>query len=196
MPCPSWRSRPMGPPAAPRLGGRRPRRRLFFPPPPEGCRGPAFIFLFILTCLPGLIVSSSPRLRHAVGVGGYALTNGRAHRTTELLSRTYSNRLGALELCAKGQPGSVAVGNILMLPMKASAAQGGNVHSFAHPDITRVIHQARLRRARSSRGPKQGPFPRARALPPCGGTTASRLDSPAGRCLDLWPHPRAWRQSR
>src|SRR6266478_2263186 len=134
MPCPSWRSRPMGPPAGPRLGGRRPRRRLFFPPPPEGCRGPAFIFLFILTWLPGLIVSSSPRLRHAVGVGGYALTNGRAQQTTELLSRTYSNCLGALELCAKGQPGSVAVGNILMLPMKASAAQGGNVRSFAQAE--------------------------------------------------------------
>src|SRR5712671_3074990 len=136
MPCPCWRSRPIGPPEppGPLLGGRRPRRRLFFPPPPEGCRGPAFMCLFILTWLPGLIVSSSPRLRHAVGVGGYALTTGRtSHKPLNCHRERCSNQLGALELCAKGQPRSVAVGNILMLLMKASAAQGGNVHSFAHP---------------------------------------------------------------
>src|SRR5258706_8909805 len=140
MPCPCWRSRPIGPPdpPGPLLGGRRPRRRLFFPPPPEGCRDPAFMFLFILTWLPGLIVSSSPRLRHAVGVGGYALTNGRtSHKPLNCYRERCSNQLGALELCAKGQPRSMAVGNILMLLMKASPAQGGNVHSFAHPGITK-----------------------------------------------------------
>src|SRR5882762_5293351 len=143
MPCPCWRSRPIGPPLppGPRLGGRRPRRRLFFPPPPEGCRGPAFMFLFILTWLPGLIVSSSPRLRHAVGVGGYALTAGRtSHKPLNCHRERCSNQLGALELCAKGQPRSVAVGNILMLLMKASAAQGGNVHSFAHPCHYQRVH--------------------------------------------------------
>ena len=125
----------MGPPAAPRLGGRRPRRRLCFPPPPEGCRGPAFIFLFILTWLPGLIVSSSPRLAHAVGAGCCASSNDKAHaKTLGCYRERYSNRLGALELCAKGQPRSVAVGNILMLPTKASDAQGGNIHSFAQTE--------------------------------------------------------------
>src|SRR5260370_42075394 len=102
MPCPCWRSRPIGPPEppGPLLGGRRPRRRLFFPPPPEGGRGPAFIFLFILTWLPGLIVSSSPRLRHAVGVGGYALTNGRAQTKHRISIEKYSNCLCSLD-CAR-----------------------------------------------------------------------------------------------
>jgi len=45
-----------------------------------------------------------------------------------------------LESCfgANGQPGSRAIGNILMLLMKWPTAQGGNALSFPHLGITKV----------------------------------------------------------
>src|SRR6202790_4299189 len=39
---------------------------------------------------------------------------------------------------ANGQPGSRAIGNILMLLMKWTTAQGGNALSFPHLGITKV----------------------------------------------------------
>src|ERR1700691_1187541 len=48
-----------------------------------------------------------------------------------------SRRLRVL-LGANGQPGSMAIGNILMLLIKPPTAQGGNAFSFPHPGITKV----------------------------------------------------------
>lgn len=131
--CCCWRSRPIGPPA-PRLGGRRPRRRLCFPPPAEGCPGPAFIFLLIpgLDHRPDCFVF--PCSLHAGAAGG-TMAIGRAHpNAAGLRSRANLKTVLAPGVClgAKGQPESVAVGNIMMLLMKWSAAQGGSVSSFAH----------------------------------------------------------------
>lgn len=48
-----------------------------------------------------------------------------------------SRRLEFL-LGANGQPGSMAIGNTLMLLMKPPTAQGGSAFSFPHLGITKV----------------------------------------------------------
>src|ERR1700704_4173007 len=68
-------------------------------------------------------------------------TSHRLDATRELLFNLSMFKLSwRPESCfgANGQPGSRAIGNILMLLMKWSTAQGGNAFSFPHLGITKV----------------------------------------------------------
>src|SRR5271156_4459274 len=141
MPCCSWRSRPIGPPA-PRLGGRLPRRRLCFPPPAEERPGPAFIFFscstlklipawitglicFVfhlrspVTCINAWLSHNSYAVdQNPTSAGWYSndiqtidVQNFRLKLRFELSG---SNYLGAWSFVgANGQPGSIAIENNL-----------------------------------------------------------------------------------
>src|SRR6266481_1736300 len=68
-------------------------------------------------------------------------TSHRLDATRELLFKLSMFKLSwRPESCfgANGQPGSRAIGNILMLLMKWSTTQGGNAFSFPHLGITKV----------------------------------------------------------
>ena len=154
IPCWFSRARPIGPPA-PRLCGRRPRRRLCFPPPEEECPGPAFIFFLLLSFRSKIPeVKSRPgfqarlfrlplrparqkmwRKRSALPLHCTSAT-GRPNptsagcylRTMPKLSmlKLDSNSAPGVVLGANGQPGSMAIGNTLMLLMKPPTTQVGN----------------------------------------------------------------------
>jgi hypothetical protein len=156
MPCCSWRLRPIGPPA-PLLGGRRPRRRLCFPPPAEGCPGPAFIFFSCeaLKLIPGLdhrpdcfvfpcgrlvkLWRVVQRTTYCTPPNGRPNPTSAGYNSRTLFENDVSNYLGAWSFVgANGQPGSMAIGNTLMLLTKPPNAQGGELQVFHIRPITKV----------------------------------------------------------
>jgi hypothetical protein len=123
-------------PAAPRLGGRRPRRRLCFPPPVEGCPGPAFIILlllipgldhrpdcFVFPCGPDALVLTSHRRSADLPKGWSAIEND----VQSILTPGVVGREGPSRKRGRWEQHDV--------PMKRLVAQGGMTSSFAHPSI-------------------------------------------------------------
>ena len=89
-------------------------------------------------------------MNHCMWLTAHRLTADQTpHRLDAIRVRCLNYLAPGVLFGANGQPGSMAIGNILMLLMKWPTTQGVNAFSFPHLGITKV--------AQASRTPFRGP---------------------------------------